>query len=85
MQAEACIRIPHHINEDEMGGGGRGDVTRMGEKTKLYRCLLDRASCDSRRIKNQLGVTCYYCFSSWRLNMFRALICPSSGACDCVV
>jgi len=24
-------------------------------------------------------------FTSYVLNMFRTLICPSSGACDCVV
>ena len=35
-------------------------------------------------IKNQLDVTCYFYFTYYLLNMFRTLICPSSGACDCV-
>ena len=34
--------------------------------------------CDSWRIKNQLDVTCY--FISYRLIMFRTLLCPSSGS-----
>jgi len=34
------------------------------------------------RIKDQLDVTCY--FTSCVLNLFRALIYPSSGACDWV-
>ena len=34
-------------------------------------------------IKNQLIVTCYFYFTYYLLNMFRTLICPSSGACDC--
>jgi len=38
--------------------------------------------CDSWRIQNQLDRTSYFYFTSWRLNMFRALICPSSGLCD---
>ena len=38
----------------------------------------------SRGIKNQLDVTCYFYFTYYLLNMFRTLICPSSGACDCV-
>jgi len=35
-------------------------------------------------MKDQLDVTCYF-ISSYVLNMFRTLIYPSSGACDCVV
>ena len=35
-------------------------------------------------LKNQLDVTCYFYFTYYLLNMFRTLICPSSGACDCV-
>ena len=34
-------------------------------------------------MKNQLDVTCYF-ISLHVLNMFRTLIYPSSGACDCV-
>jgi len=30
----------------------------------LIRCLLDRPSCDSWRIKDQLDVTCYFYFYS---------------------
>ena len=40
--------------------------------------------CHSWRIKDQLDVTCYF-FTSYVLNMFRTLIYPLSGACDCVV
>ena len=40
--------------------------------------------CNSWGIKNQLDVTCYFCFTYYLLNMFRTLIRPSSGACDCV-
>ena len=36
-------------------------------------------------MKDQLDVTCYFFFTSCVLNMFRTLIYPSSGACDCVV
>ena len=36
-------------------------------------------------MKDQLDVTCYFYFTSNVLNMFRTLIYPSSGACDCVV
>ena len=35
-------------------------------------------------IKNQLDVNCYFYFTYYLLNIFRTLICPSSGACDCV-
>ena len=35
-------------------------------------------------IKNHLDVTCYLYFTYYLLNMFRTLICPSSGGCDCV-
>ena len=35
-------------------------------------------------IKNHLDVTCYFYFTYYLLDMFRTLICPSSGACDCV-
>ena len=35
-------------------------------------------------MKDQLDVTCYFFFTSYVLNMFRTLIYPSSGACDCV-
>jgi len=34
-------------------------------------------------MKDQLDVTCYF-ISLIVLNMFRTLIYPSSGACDCV-
>ena len=27
---------------------------------------------------------CYFYFTYYLLNMFRTLICPPSGACDCV-
>ena len=40
--------------------------------------------CNSWGIKNQLDVTCYLYFTYYLLNMFRTLICPSSGAYDCV-
>ena len=40
--------------------------------------------CNSWGIKNQLDVTCYFYFTYYLLNMLRTLICPSSGACDCV-
>jgi len=30
---------------------------------------------------NQMSLAVFY-FTSYRLNMFRALICPSSGVCD---
>jgi len=36
----------------------------------------------SWRIKGQLDATYYFIVLSYRLNMFRALLCPSSGACD---
>ena len=39
--------------------------------------------CNSWGVKNQLDVTYLY-FTYYLLNMFRTLICPSSGACDCV-
>jgi hypothetical protein len=42
-------------------------------------CLLEL-----KNKKNQLDVTCYFYFSSYILNTFRALICPSSGVCDYV-
>jgi len=32
-------------------------------------------------MNNQLDATLFYC-TSYRLNMFRALLCPSSGARD---
>ena len=52
-------------------------------KDSIFWCLLNRASlCDSWRIKNQLDVICYIYFTSWIINMFRTLICPSSGVCD---
>jgi len=35
--------------------------------------------------KKQLDVTCYSYFTSYILNMFRTLICPSSGVCYYVV
>ena len=35
-------------------------------------------------MKDQLDVTCYFFFTSYVLNVFRTLIYPSSGACDCV-
>ena len=41
--------------------------------------------CDSWRTQNQLDRTYNFYFTSWRLNMFRALICPSSGVCDYIV
>jgi len=34
------------------------------------------------RIKNQLDATCYFVVLPYKLNMFRALLCPSSGARD---
>ena len=37
------------------------------------------------KTKDQLDVTCYFYFTSYALNMFRTLIYPSSGACDCSV
>ena len=41
-----------------------------------------RASLYKRREENQLDATeCFYCTYNL-LNMFRALICPSSGARD---
>ena len=40
--------------------------------------------CKSWGIKNQLDVTCYLYFTYYLLNMFRTLVCPSSGAYDCV-
>ena len=40
--------------------------------------------CNSWGIKIQLDVTCFFYFTYYLLNMFRTLICPSSGACDCV-
>ena len=40
---------------------------------------------NSWRIINQLDVNCYFDFSSYILNIFRTLICPSSGVCDYVV
>ena len=46
-----------------------------------------RASLYKRREENQLDATeCFYCTNNL-LNMFRALICPSSGARDytCVI
>jgi len=36
-------------------------------------------------MKDQLDVTCYFYFTSYVLKMFRTLMYPSSGACDCVV
>ena len=36
------------------------------------------------KMKDQLDVTCYILFHFYVLNMFRTLIYPSSGACDCV-
>ena len=36
-------------------------------------------------MRDQLDDTCFVYFTSYVLNMFRTLICPSSGACDCVV
>ena len=45
-------------------------------------CLLDRASL--WQLKNKKPTRChllFYC-TSYRLNMFRALLCPSSGARD---
>ena len=36
-------------------------------------------------MKDQLDVTCYFISLLNVLNMFRTLICPSSGACDCVL
>ena len=36
-------------------------------------------------MKDQLDVTCYILFHVYVLNMFRTLIYPSSGVCDCVV
>ena len=41
--------------------------------------------CDSWRIKDQLDVTCYFISLLNVLNIFRTLIYPSSGACDCSV
>ena len=41
--------------------------------------------CNSWRIKDQLDVTLLFYFTSYVLNMFRTLIYPSSGACDCAV
>ena len=35
-------------------------------------------------MKDQIDVTCYFFFTYYVLNMFRTLIYPSSGACDCV-
>ena len=40
--------------------------------------------CNDWRMKDQLDVTCYFFFTYYVLNMFRTLIYPSSGACDCV-
>jgi len=37
------------------------------------------------KTKDQLDATCYFYFTSYALNMFRTLIYPSSGACDCSV
>ena len=39
------------------------------------------------RLKNERPTWCHllFCFTSCVLNMFRTLIYPSSGACDCVV
>jgi len=36
-------------------------------------------------LKNRLDVTCYFYFTSYVFNMFRTLIYPSSGACECAV
>jgi len=41
--------------------------------------------CGSWRIKYKPDVTFYLYFTSYVLNMFRTLIYPSSGACDCSV
>ena len=41
--------------------------------------------CNGWRMKDKLDVTCYFYFTSFALSMFRTLIYPSSGACDCVV
>jgi hypothetical protein len=37
-------------------------------------------------LKNERPTSCHllFCFTSYVLNMFRTLIYPSSGACDCV-
>ena len=40
--------------------------------------------CNSWGMKDQLDVTCYFFFTYYALNMFRTLVYPSSGACDCV-
>ena len=40
--------------------------------------------CNRWRMKDQLDDTCYFYFTYYVLNMFRTLIYPSSGACDCV-
>jgi len=47
--------------------------------------LLDRAS--FRYLKNKRPTCCHllFYFTSYVLNTFRTLICPTSGACDCVV
>ena len=39
---------------------------------------------NSRGMKNQLDVTCYFISLNYAFNMFRTLIYPSSGACDFV-
>jgi len=53
-------------------------------KFHLWKTL---TSCKSVWVRNQLDVTlCYPLFLLYKLlNMFRATICPSSGADDCVM
>jgi len=42
--------------------------------------------CPSQQLKSKIPTWCHllFYFTSYVLNMFRALMCPSSGACDCV-
>jgi len=57
-------------------------VLSFGEHIKNFLCLLDRASL--WELKNKRPTWCHFLFyfTSYVLNMFRALIYPSSGACD---
>ena len=66
---------------------GRQNCSELGvdEKGSYHLCLLDRASL--WELKNKRPTWCHllFYFTSFVINMFRTLIYPSSGACDCVV
>ena len=56
---------------------------QTGSQDKLKPCQ----NCSEQQLKNKRPTWCHllFYFTSYVLNMFRTLIYPSPGACDCVV